>query len=177
MQPCVFIITGAMASGKSTIAMALAKRFKRSAYVEGDCFLRMMINGRATMGPVLDTEAQAQLRLRQELAMDAVTRLVESGFTVVYEDILIGSNLMSAVERLAAFAPHVIVLSPSSQVLAKRDQERSKTGYSVSFPPDILANALLCETPRIGTWIDNSEMSVDDVVEQIMAAHPTLANT
>lgn len=168
MHPRVFIITGAMASGKSTVAMALAKRFARSAYVEGDAFLRMIVRGKAIMGPTLDAEAQAQLSLRHHLATDAVRRFADLGFTVIYEDILIGAALVSAVERLHDLAPQVVVLTPSVETLAERDRARGKTGYSEGFPPDVLAEALTRETPRIGTWIDTSQMSVEEVVASIL---------
>ena len=45
-QP-LFIITGAMAAGKSTIAKALVQRFEKSAHVGGDAFLRMIGKGGA----------------------------------------------------------------------------------------------------------------------------------
>lgn len=170
MQPSIYIITGAMASGKSTIARALAERFERSANVEGDAFLRMIINGKAHMGPVLDAEGRAQLELRHRLATDAVRSFAQSGFTVVYEDILIGQHLTSAVERLADLKPRVVVLTPSVGVLAERDRKRGKTGYSETFPPNVLAEALVNETPRIGLWIDTSDMSVADVVDAILEA-------
>ncbi len=161
-----------MAAGKSTVAMALAKRLVRSAYVEGDAFLRMMINGKADIGPVLNADAKAQLHLRQQLSTDAVRRFANSGFAVIYEDILIGSDLLSALERLTDLSPRVVVLTPSVQSLAKRDRERNKSGYSERFPPDILAEALMAETPRIGTWIDTSDISINDVVDLILEAYP-----
>lgn len=176
MHPPVFIITGAMAAGKSTVAMALAKRFARSAHVEGDVFLRMMVKGRATIGPVLSSEARAQLSLRQELATEAARKFALSGFAVIYEDILIGTDLTAAVERLSEFSPHVVVLTPSVSVLAQRDQGRSKTGYSDSLAPQALAGALERETPRLGLWIDTSAMSADDVVTTILTRHRALGS-
>jgi chloramphenicol 3-O-phosphotransferase len=136
-----------MAAGKSAVAMALAKQLTRSAYVEGDAFLRMMINGEADMSPVLNADAQAQLHLRQQLSTDAVRRFADFGFSVIYEDILIGSDLVSALERLPDLSPRVIVLTPSIATLEKRDRERSKAGYSDKFAPDILAHAFMTETP------------------------------
>ncbi len=38
----LYIITGAMAAGKSTIAKELVQHFERSAHVGGDAFLRMI---------------------------------------------------------------------------------------------------------------------------------------
>ncbi|GLQ57214.1 hypothetical protein GCM10010862_44730 [Devosia nitrariae] len=63
-DPTLFIITGAMAAGKSTVAKARVQRFPRSAHVGGDAFLRMIVNGGAVMGPVLKAEARAQLTRR-----------------------------------------------------------------------------------------------------------------
>lgn len=168
MTQSLFIITGAMAAGKTTVANALARRFPRSALVGGDVFRRMIINGAAAMGPTLDAEARAQLTLRQVIATDAVRRYFEAGFTVVYQDILIGHDLVAAVERLRDLDPRVVVLAPSAEVLGQRDRDRPKTGYSETFPPSVLADALARETPRIGQWIDSSAMDVEQVVETVL---------
>ena len=169
-QP-LFIITGAMAAGKSTIAKALVQRFDKSAHVGGDAFLRMIVKGGAVMGPVLDAEARAQLTLRQEIAAEVARRYHAAGFAVVYQDILIGADLIAAVERLRDLAPRVVILAPSIATLAQRDRDRAKTGYGDGFPPDVLAEALARDTPRdIGLWLDTSAMSVDEVVEAILGA-------
>src|SRR5690606_40220387 len=113
--------------------------------------------------------------LRQQLSTDAVRRFADFGFAVIYEDILIGSDLVSACERLADLSPRAIVLTPSIASLEKRDRQRNKTGYSEAFAPDILAVALMNETPRIGTWIDTTDMRVNDVVDRILDAYPVNA--
>jgi len=164
----LFVITGAMAAGKTTVAKALAQRFPRSVIVGGDVFRRMIVNGAAVMGPTLDAEARAQLTLRQVIATDAVRRYREAGFTVVYQDILIGQDLVAVVERLADLDPRVVVLAPSAEVLAQRDRDRAKTGYSDAFPPAILAEALARETQHFGRWIDSSAMDVEQVVDAIL---------
>lgn len=164
----LFVITGAMAAGKTTVAKALAQRFPRSAVVGGDVFRRMIVNGAAVMGPMLDAEARAQLTLRQVIATDAVRRYRDAGFTVVYQDILIGQDLVAAVERLADLDPRVVVLAPSAEVLAQRDRDRAKTGYSDHFPPVVLAEALARETQHLGRWIDSSAMDVEQVVDAIL---------
>jgi predicted kinase len=168
-QPRLFIITGAMAAGKSTVAQAVAEALPKSVHLRGDVFRRMIVNGAAVMGPVLDDEALAQLQLRHDLACDVARRYHSAGFSVVYQDILIGRSLTDVVERLRDLDPKIVVLSPDAATLARRDHDRSKTGYSAAFPPEILADALVRETPRIGLWIDSSQMSVDDVVARILA--------
>jgi predicted kinase len=168
-DPRLLIITGAMAAGKSTVAQAVAEALPKSVHLRGDIFRRMIVSGGAVMGPVLDDEAQAQLKLRHDLACDAARRYYAAGFSVVYQDILIGQSLVEVVERLADLGPQIIVLAPDVVTLARRDRDRSKTGYGDSFPPEILADALVRETPRIGLWIDSSAMSVGEVVAKILA--------
>lgn len=168
MTAPLYIITGAMASGKSTIGKALVQHFEKSAHVGGDAFLRMIIKGGAVMGPTLDSEALMQLHLRQDIAMDAVRRFVSAGFATVYQDILIGKDFIRVTRELGDLAPRIVVLNPSVEVLSQRDATRQKTGYGKHFPPTVLATALKAETPREGLWLDSSDMSVDDVVEEIL---------
>jgi len=168
MTAPLYVVTGAMAAGKSTVAKALVQRFEKSAHVGGDAFLRMIAKGGAVMGPVLSTEAIAQLHLRQDIAMDAVRRFVGAGFTTVYQDILIGADFVRVTKELADFSPRVVVLNPNVETLAHRDANRHKTGYGEHFPPNVLAEALQSETPREGLWLDTSAMTVDEVVEQIL---------
>lgn len=108
----LYVITGAMAAGKSTIAKALVQRFDKSAHVGGDAFLRMITKGGAVMGPVLGREAIEQLHLRQDIAMYAVRRFVGAGFTTVYQDILIGADFVRIKQALADLNPCMVVLNP-----------------------------------------------------------------
>ncbi|MEO8394773.1 MAG: adenylyl-sulfate kinase [Chloroflexota bacterium] len=64
----ILLITGIMASGKSTVAQAVAERLPKSVHLRGDLFRRMIINGCAEIKPDLMDEAMAQLRLRYQLA-------------------------------------------------------------------------------------------------------------
>lgn len=45
----VFLLTGNMASGKSTVAQLLAERLPRAAHVRGDAFRRMIVTGRPSL--------------------------------------------------------------------------------------------------------------------------------
>lgn len=168
MKPRLYIVTGAMAAGKSTIAQLLAERLPRSVHLRGDLFRRMIVKGAAEMGPVLSEEAKAQLTLRHRLACSAARSYVEAGFTVVYQDILIGAALGEVAELLADLDPMIVVLNPRPEILAKRDAARSKTGYGEGFPPEVLANALARETPRLGLWLDTSQMTPEEVADLIL---------
>lgn len=71
MKPRLFIITGAMAAGKSTVAQLLAERLQKSVHLRGEVLRRMIVKGRTEMGPELSQEARAQLALRHRFAGDA----------------------------------------------------------------------------------------------------------
>lgn len=169
-RPRLFVITGAMAAGKSSVAEALAKRLPRAVHLKGDVFRRMIVSGRAAMGPKLTEEGQAQLALRHRLACDTARTYLAAGFDVAYQDILIGPHLRDVVERLADLEPSVVVLTASPDVLAARDYARAKTTYGPDFRPTVLADALERETDRIGFWIDTSAMTTEEVVDAILSA-------
>lgn len=168
-QPSIILVTGIMASGKSTVAQQLAEQLPRSVHLRGDLFRRMIVNGRAEMGLELSPEAYSQLWLRYELAIGAAKRYRAAGFTVVYQDIVIGSALREVVAAFAGEALHVVVLCPSPEVVAARAAARAKQGYGPDFPVDAFDQTFRSETPRIGYWLDTSQLSVVESVEKILA--------
>jgi predicted kinase len=83
----VIVVTGIQAAGKSTVAQALAERLERSVHLRGDVFRRMVVSGRAEMGPAdPPAQATAQLLLRYRLAAMAADLYAGAGFTVVLQD-------------------------------------------------------------------------------------------
>ncbi|MEO8608208.1 MAG: AAA family ATPase [Chloroflexota bacterium] len=167
-RPYIVLITGIMAAGKSTIAQALAERFPKSVHLRGDVFRRMIVNGRADMGADFTDEDWAQLRLRYQLAANAAETYVEAGFTVVYQDVIIGAVLQEVVDRLKAKQKlFVVVLCPLPHVVAAREAGRGKVGYGSWTPADLDA-ALRTDTPRLGLWLDNSALSIAETVDTIL---------
>lgn len=170
--PSIILITGNMASGKSTVAQALAERLPRSVHLRGDLFRRMIVNGRAEMSFDLSAEALRQLELRYDLAVEAARRYAGAGFTVVYQDIIIGAALSKIASALRPSGLAVVVLCPPAEVLAARDRARAKTGYPDRASVDAFDRVLRAETPRIGFWLDNSALSVAETVDAILANLP-----
>ncbi|MBX3000632.1 MAG: AAA family ATPase [Caldilineaceae bacterium] len=165
----IILITGNMASGKSSVAQALAERLPKSVHLRGDLFRRMIVNGRAEMSSELSDEAARQLQLRYDLAVETAKRYADAGFTVVYQDIVIGATLGAVA---AAFHPYrlaVVVLCPRADVVAARDQQRAKTGYASRAEVDAFDGVLRRETPPIGYWLDNSVLTLDQTVDAILA--------
>jgi predicted kinase len=167
-QPSIILITGIMAAGKSTIAQGLAERLPKSVHLRGDVFRRMIVNGRADMQPDQADEAWSQLRLRYNIAAAAADLYCAAGFTVVYQDVILGEVLAEVVEKLRRWPLHVIVLCPSPETAAQRDQTRHKTAYG-DWTPNALDHSLRTETPRLGLWLDTSALTVEQTLDAIFA--------
>jgi chloramphenicol 3-O-phosphotransferase len=170
----VIVVTGIQAAGKSTIAQALAERLDRSVHLRGDVFRRMIVSGRAEMGPAdPPAEAVALLLLRYRLAAMAADAYASAGFTVVLQDIIIGSHLPGMVAAIRSRPLYVVVLAPRAEVVEARDRARQlargKLAYKLGDQsPAELDAAFRRQTPRIGLWLDTSAQTVAETVEEIL---------
>src|SRR4051794_40694186 len=97
LNPSILLITGIMASGKSTVAQSIAERLPMSVHLRGDVFRRMIVKGQAEITPASMEQAMAQLRLRYEIAALVANRYCEVGFMVVYQDVILGDVLNEVV--------------------------------------------------------------------------------
>jgi chloramphenicol 3-O-phosphotransferase len=167
----VIVITGIQAAGKSSVAQAVAERLDRSVHLRGDVFRRMIVNGRARMGPSDPPgEAVRQLRLRYRLAAQAANGYAEAGFTVVLQDIILGADLTELVATIRTRPLYVVVLAPRPPIVARREAGRDKTAYQPGDEgPAELDAHLRRGTPPIGLWLDTSDQTLDQTVEQLLA--------
>ena len=170
--PPLILITGLMAAGKSTVAQHLAERLPTSVHLRGDVFRRMIVRGRAEMEFNLDPTAYAQLQLRYRIAAAAAELYLQAGFTVVYQDIILGPDLATVVQFYQQHPLYIVVLCPSPRVIAARDAARGKTGYREDATIDAFDRVLRTETPRLGWWLDTSHLTVAETVDRILANLP-----
>ncbi|CAM4058584.1 AAA family ATPase [Saccharibacillus endophyticus] len=165
-QPCIILVTGIMASGKSTVGQLLAERFEKSVHVRGDLFRRLIVNDRKDMSPDAETDELDQLRLRYRLAVQAAETYLAEGFNVVIQDVVVGPILHEFVSYVKASPFHVVVLCPEAETVARREAARAKTGYG-AWTVEALDNLLRNETPRVGLWLDSSHQTPEETVEEI----------
>jgi predicted kinase len=164
----VVLITGIQAAGKSTIAQTLAERLPRSVHVRGDVFRRMVVGGRAEMTPEPSDEAIQQLQLRYHLAAQVSDAYFEAGFTVVTQDVILGEHLAEMTTLIHSRPLLVIVLAPRANTIAARENARGKTAYG-TWAINQLDDVLRHQTPRIGLWLDSSDQSPTETVDEILA--------
>jgi len=163
----IVIVTGMMASGKSSVAQGLAERLHPSVHLRGDGFRRMIVNGRADMAARPPAGATEQLMLRYRAACDVARMYHGAGFNVVYQDVIIGPALRRVVDLLDGLPLCLAVLCPTRAVIEQREAGRAKSAYG-AFTIDQL-HAVFEQTPRIGLWVDNSAQSVEATVDHILA--------
>ncbi|NYI76380.1 AAA family ATPase [Nocardioides panzhihuensis] len=168
LESAVVLITGVMAAGKSTVAQALAERLPAAAHVRGDAFRRMIVSGQREMTPDADEEAVNQLRLRYRLSAMVADEYAAAGLTAVVQDIVLGDELRTYTESVRTRPLYVVVLAPRPDAVAVRESGRAKTGYG-EWTVEALDRGMREDTPRIGLWLDSSELTVEETVDAILA--------
>jgi predicted kinase len=166
-EQAVVLITGIQAAGKSTVAQLLAERLPRSVHLRGDLFRRMVVGGRADMTPDPSEDAMRQLRLRHRLTATAADEYFGEGFTVVVQDVVLGVHLTAMVHQIRARPLLTVVLAPTVEAIAAREAARAKDSYD-AWTVAQLDHGLRNDTPRLGLWLDTSDQTPEETVEEIL---------
>jgi chloramphenicol 3-O-phosphotransferase len=169
-QHVVVLVTGISAAGKTTVSELLARRFDRAVHVRGDVFRRMVVAGRADMTADPSPEALRQLRLRYALGAATSDAYFGEGFSVVVQDIVLGPMVQDYVAMIESRPLCVVTLAQRLDAVAVREASRDKVAYRPGFESiAALDEALRRDTPRIGLWLDTSEQTPDETVDEVVA--------
>lgn len=167
----IWLVTGAQASGKSTVADLLARRFRRGVHVRGGQFYRWAVNGWVHVGDADQREARRLLDLRYELSAQAAAAYATAGFTTVVQDNIYGPDVERWLDRVPG-PKHLVVLRPSVEVVDRRDAERQRTtgkvAYRGGFTPAINDQHVGATRADLGLWLDTSDQTPDATVDEIM---------
>lgn len=164
--PTLFVISGTQGAGKSTVARLLAGRFERGARVSADALQRMIVaGGRWPEGRTMSPEAEQQLRLRLKHACLLGRSFVSAGITAVLDDIVIGDRLDHLVEELAGSRFVLVMLTPRAEVVRAREASR---GTMLWEQWEWLDEVIRTGTRRIGLWLDTSELTPEETVDEIL---------
>jgi predicted kinase len=163
----MFVISGTQGAGKSTVAQALAARFESGAWVSADLLQKMIVSGgRWPEGPAMSGTAERQLWLRLHHACLLAQSFVGNGITAVVDDLVIGTRVDQLLEILAAQTFVFVMLTPRLEVVRERERGR---GTALWQQWEWLDDEIRTRTPRIGLWLDNSDLTVKQTVDEIVA--------
>ena len=172
MSAPVWLVCGAQASGKTTTADLLARRFERGVHLRGAQLYRWAVTGWVHPFAGDEDEARRLLDLRYRLSAQLADEYAGAGFTTVVQDTIYGDDVTRWLDRVHARPLHLVVLELPASTIAERDRQRiatrGKVAYREGFTIDdnIRAVELI---PRIGLWLDTSAMTPDEVVDAILA--------
>lgn len=173
MAAPIWLITGAQASGKSTVGELLAARFERSVHVRGGQFYRWAVRGWVHFD---DSERPVQARelldLRYRLSATVAAEYATAGFVTVVQDNIYGTDVVRWMAQVANYPRHLVVLRPRVDVVQLREDQRhaatGKVAYRDGYTP-AHNDAHLLETPReLGLWLDTSGQTPDESVAEIL---------
>ena len=171
-MPSVWLVTGAQASGKSTVSQLLAKRQDRAAHVRGAQFMRWAVRGWAPVGDPDEAEARRLLDLRYRLSSTVADEYAAAGFTTVVQDNIYGADVERWLERISSRPRHLVVLRPSVEAVTARDHARQralgKIAYRGGFTPSANDEHVASTRPDLGLWLYTSAQSPEETVDEIL---------
>src|SRR5688500_3181196 len=97
-----WLITGAQASGKSTVADLLARQFPCAVHIRGGQFYRWAVRGWVQFDADDKAEARRLLDLRYRLAAVNASEYVAAGFVAVVQDNIYGEDVTRWIDLVVA---------------------------------------------------------------------------
>jgi len=148
------------------VSRLLAQRLDRGVHIESDLLQELIVSGGLWPDGEPREEAMRQLRLRGRNCCLLADSFFEAGFSVVIDDVVMGARLGEFLANLRSRPLYFVLLTPRPDKVAERDAGRvekhvfEKWGY--------LDAAMREETIKVGLWLDSSNLTAVETVDEIL---------
>ena len=167
MERHIFIVSGIPGAGKTTVSGLLARRFDRGVHLEADIFQKLIVTGGLFPNQEPKDEAWSQLRLRSKHVAMLADSFLENGFWPVIDDVVVGLRLLEVLADIKSRPLYFVLLLPRLEIVEQRDRAREeKHVFDIWSHLDEVART---ETPKQGLWLDSSDMSAEETVDEILS--------
>lgn len=168
----IFVITGQLSAGKSTIADALLSQFPFGYHVDVDGLREMVTSGLASPLEWTD-ETTRQFGLAIDASAALAKVYVTAGFVVAIEGAIEPTAIDNALGHAGLLENRVgIVLRPRLDVALQRNRERRNKSFHTSILEGVMRtiDGDLARDAELPGWhvLDNSDQSVEATVERIL---------
>jgi chloramphenicol 3-O-phosphotransferase len=170
----IVLLTGTPGSGKSSVAVALARRYRFGMHIPVDDLREWVVSGIAHPVPEWTEETGRQFALARAGAADLARRYAGAGFAVVIDDVIFPEEAEATFgEALRGEVLHRVVLRPRLEVALARNAARTtKTFDTAMLVPTIRAlDRAMAEQPYAAMgWqvIDTSDLGTEETVDAIL---------
>jgi chloramphenicol 3-O-phosphotransferase len=176
----VFVISGVVGTGKSSVSAALMGRFERGIHIPVDDIRSWVVAGYADPNKPWNDETDLQFRLARGGAAHMARSYSDAGFAVALDDVLrphevdeIFTPVLTgrALIRVLLYAPLEVVLH--------RNATRTNKDFDTSVLEDTIRMLHEQVDPDAEHWpgwlvLDTSRMTIDQTVEAILEYAPTV---
>jgi tRNA uridine 5-carbamoylmethylation protein Kti12 len=168
----VLILTGPPASGKTTVARALAERYDRVAHVDVDT-LRGFITPTGHVHPWGPPEAWLRQRdLSMRNACSLAGNFLEARFAVIIDDVVASSEYLDKyIDHLKPLgAPiHFVRLLPSLTICLQRNNKRGRSERLFEKRVRDVRGSFIENGEIGGVTIDNSDLTSSETADRLQA--------
>jgi len=162
----VCLITGPAGAGKSSVANALAEKFKRSVVVNVDFLRHMIIGGKVRPWPWND-EVKSQTSLGAENACILAINFLKSGFNVIIDDVIGAKLFRQYSEFFSDRSFKIFLLLPTLESLLGRFDRRGTDDKLRKRTIELHEKFSQCKDELNWQVIDSSNQTLDVTVSQI----------